>query len=705
MSQFVLEIGFEELPSRFLPGLERDLAERFVRALNDDGVEHDSLRVLTTPRRAAVLIEGVNPVQREAEEVASGPPVRVAYDADGKPTRAAEGFARTQGVGMADIFTLTTDKGDYIAVRKRTGGARSADIIAAACPGIIAALPFPKRMRWGSGDFTFGRPLRWVLALFDDAVASFEVGGVVAGRVTRGHRIHGAGPLTVKSAADYLDVITGQGGIMPDPAARRAVILSGGNAAAEAVGGRVLWKERLLDEVQGLVEHPVPLMGDIDPSFLELPREVLLTSMESHQKSFGVEGPDGRLLPHFLTVLNLTPQDPALVRKGWERVLRARLEDGRFFWKTDLAASFDAWLAELDNVIFLAPLGSMGDKTRRLEVLCAWLAKASGVADETDCARAGRLSKADLVSGMVGEFDTLQGTMGAIYARRMGESETVAAALAGQYLPAGPDSPVPGTPAGALLSVADKADTLAGCFGLGMIPTGAADPYALRRCALGIARIVLEHGLRIDVRELFRTALSLYGERAWKQAPEETLAKLEEFFMARLKHHFLAAGYETLLVEAALAADMAVGSAADTRIDVRAIGARLAALADFSRREDFGTSVLTFKRAANIIRKQGQEGGAALDGAYSHALLVENAEKALAARLEEMAPRFDALWAADDFPNLFGLLCELRPAVDAFFDGVMVMCDERPLRANRLNLLKALVLRLGRLADFGALQM
>lgn len=705
MSQFVLEIGFEELPSRFLPGLERELVERFARALDDDGVEHESIRVLTTPRRAAVLIEGINPVQREAEEVVPGPPVRVAFDAEGKPTKAAEGFARTQGVDMADIFTLSTDKGEYIAVRKRTGGARAADLIAAACPAIVAALSFPKRMRWGSGDFTFGRPLRWLLALFDDAVVPFEVGNVVSGGVTWGHRIHGAGPLVVKSADDYMNVVIEKGGVTPDPAERRAMILAGGNAAAEAAGGRILWKESLLDEVQGLAEHPVPLLGDIDPSFLELPREVLLTSMESHQKSFGVEGPDGALLPHFLTVLNLTPLDTALVKKGWERVLRARLEDGRFFWKTDLASSFDAWLAELDNVIFLGPLGSMGDKTRRLEKLCAWLAacvaKGGGVADEPACARAGRLSKADLVSEMVGEFDTLQGIMGGIYARRMGEPETVAAALAEQYLPAGPDSPVPATLAGALLSIADKADTMAGCFGLGMIPTGAADPYALRRCALGIARIVLEHGLRIDVRELFRTALALYGERAWKLAPAEALVKLEEFFMARLKNHFMAAGHETLLVEAALAADTPEGAG----IDVRAAGARLAALSDFSRREDFASAVLTFKRAANIIRKQGQEGGAVLDGAYSHALLAEDAEKALAARLEEVAPRFDALWAADDFASLFGLLGELRPAVDAFFDGVMVMCDDATVRANRLNLLKALTLRLGRLADFGALQM
>lgn len=696
MSQFVLEIGTEELPARFLPALERELAERFTRALADAGIECDPVRVMSTPRRAVVRMDAVNPVQSESEEVVTGPPARIAFTPEGGLTKAAEGFARTQGVEVADIFRLTTDKGEYIAVRKHMGGARSIDLLRDICPAIIGALPFPKRMRWGSGDFTYARPMRWLLALFDESVVDFEVGGVRSGNITYGHRIHGAGPLTVARAGDYERVIREQGGVTPVGEERRNAVVKGGNALAVAAGGKVIWKDSLLDEVQGLVEHPVPCLGNIDPSFLELPREVLLTSMESHQKSFGVEDAEGRLMPHFLTVLNLTPLDGDLVRKGWERVLRARLEDARFFWKTDLASSFDAWLASLDNVIFLGPLGSMGDKTRRLEQLCAWLAAEVGFDDATAAARAGRLSKGDLVSGMVGEFDTLQGIMDGIYARRMGEAEAVAAAIAEQYLPAGPDSPVPSSMCGALLSIADKADTLAGCFGLGMIPTGAADPYALRRCVLGIARIILEHGLQLDVRGLFAKAFALYGERAWKLAPEDALVKLDEFFMARLRNLFIANGYETLLVEAVLAAGCD---------DVRSAGARLEALAAFSRRDDFASAVLTFKRAANIIRKQGGDSDVALDGAWKADLLVEDAERQLAASLEAMFPRFDGLWAEGDYPALFGLLGELRPVVDGFFEGVMVMSDDAALRTNRLNLLQALVGRLSRLADFGALQM
>jgi glycyl-tRNA synthetase beta chain len=386
-----------------------------------------------------------------------------------------------------------------------------------------------------------------------------------------------------------------------------------------------------------------------------------------------------------------------LVRNGWERVLRARLEDARFFWKTDLTGTFEKWLTALEAVIFLGPLGSMGEKARRLEALCGWLAgkAAPGHASlERDAERAGKLSKADLVSGMVGEFDTLQGVMGGIYARGRGEPEAVAAAVAEHYLPAGPDSALPATDAGALLALADKADTLTGCFGLGLIPTGAADPNALRRCALGISRILLERGYRLDVRELFAEALTLYGDRPWKLGREECLARLEEFFGARLKHLCIAQGRQTLLVEAALGADFS---------DVWAAGLRLAALERLSRGEDFARSVQTFKRVANIIRKQAA--AMALSGQWNEALLAEPAEKNLAGRLAALLPRFDALWAEDDFDALFALLQDLRPTVDAFFDGVMVMCEDTALRANRLNLLRALVQRLERLADFAALQL
>ena len=405
-------------------------------------------------------------------------------------------------------------------------------------------------------------------------------------------------------------------------------------------------------------------------------------------------------MPHFLTVLNLTPEDMSVVKKGWERVLRARLEDARFYWNTDIKTGFDAWTASLDHVIFLGPLGSMGDKCCRLEKLCAWLVSQPSVAARLtaplpveDAAKAGRMAKADLVSQMVGEFDTLQGIMGGIYARRMGLGENVASALEGQYLPAGPDSPLPSTDAGALLSIADKADTLVGCFGLGNIPTGAADPYALRRAALGIARILLEKGYRISVKKLFATALSFYADGIrWKFGKEEALAKLDDFFAGRLKNLFLTRGSDTLLVEAAL------GAGHD---DVWAAGRRLVALESESRKPGFADNAQTFKRVTNIIRKQTGE----LRGIWIDELLQEKAEKDLALALTDMAARFDALWEEDRFDELLTLMDDVRPTVDSFFNEVMVMAEDSALRENRLNLLQALLSRMGRLADFSALQM
>lgn len=696
MLSFILEIGVEEFPARFLPGLEKELQERFAAAFADEGIAREGLRVMAAPRRA-VLSASLEAVTERKEELVMGPPARVAYDAGGNPTRAAEGFAKTQGVELGELFRKNTEKGEYIAAHKKTGGEETAAVLARVCPAIIAALPFAKKMHWGSGTFTFARPLRWILAMLGETVIPFEVGGVFSGNVTRGHREHGPGPFALGSAAEYFSVISAKGGVTADPALRRSAIIKGGNEAVAATGGKVLWKESLLDEVRGLTEHPVPLMGGFDAGFLEIPREVLLTSMESHQKSFGVEGPDGKLMPYFLTVLNITPPDAPLVRKGWERVLRARLEDARFFWETDLAATFDAWLNSLDSVIFLAPLGSMGEKTRRLEKLCRYLAeKAGGSVSPEDAARAGRLSKADLVSGMVGEFDTLQGIMGGIYAEKRGEKGVVAAALREQYLPAGPDTPVPSSLCGALLSIADKADTLAGCFGLGMIPTGTMDPYALRRCALGIARIIEEHGLPLDVADVFAKARELYGQREWKIAPAEALEKLLDFFSTRLKNQLVGQGNATLLVEAVLNA----GSR-----DVRGAAARLSALKEFSAEAGFGQTVMTFKRVANIVRKQEAEEGVTFGGAYEPSLLREEAEKNLAAAVDGLASLFEKAFGEGRYIDILRFAAGMRPAVDAFFDGVMVMADDEKLKKNRLELLAAVVRRLGRVADFAALQM
>lgn len=696
MSHFVLEIGTEELPARFLAPLERELTERFTVALNEADLAFSSMEVASTPRRAVLHVHGLAACQPVREEVALGPSVKAAFDAEGKPTKAAEGFARGQGVDVSTLFTQETEKGTYVAARRTVGGTEAADVLVRVAPAVICALPFPKRMRWGSGNFAYARPMHWIVALLDGDIVPFTVGTVESGRQTRGHRVHGAGTFGVAHADLFAETLTTKCKVVVSGKQRRESIIAGADTQAARLGGKVLWKESLLDEVQGLSEHPVPLLGDFDPSYLELPREVLLTSMEQHQKSFGVEDAQGCLMPHFLTVLNINPEDMSVVKKGWERVLRARLEDARFYWDTDLKSGFDVWTAALDQVIFLGPLGSMGDKCRRLEGMCAWLAQhpgiisAAGSLNPALAAQAGRVAKADLVSQMVGEFDTLQGIMGGIYARRMGVDPLVADALAEQYLPAGPDTPVPATHLGALLSLADKVDTLVGCFGLGNIPTGAADPYALRRCALGIARIIMEKGYRLPAEEIFRKALSLYNpDIAWKLPQAEALAKLDEFFSARLKNLFLAQG-DTLLVEAVLGAGHS---------DVWAASQRLVALVEESRKPGFADNAQTFKRVTNIVRKQ--EG---LTGDWKAELLLEAPDKALAEALTHMASGFDSLWAADRFRDLLALMDDVRPTVDAFFDGVMVMADDPALRDNRLNLLQSLLARMGKLADFSALQ-
>lgn len=701
MAEFILEIGTEEMPARFVPKLAAELEEAFAKGLTESMVENEGVKCYATPRRITAHVPSLAQTQQQEEETVTGPPVRIAYDDDGNLTKAGLGFAKTQGVSEDALFKMETGKGEYLAAKKLVGGGKTVDILPDICIKCIESLSFPKKMHWGDYDFTFGRPVRWLLALLDADVVEFTVENLTSGRETRGHRVMGPGPFSVASTADYFSVVRDQCKVVIDPLERRETIVAEGNRLAEALGGRIVWNDGLLDEVANLVEYPKPLVGDIDPLYLELPREVLLTSMQSHQKSFGVEGADGKLLPHFLTTLNLEPLDVALVKKGWERVLKARLEDARFFWEADCKVEFDTWLEKLDHVVFLGPLGSVGDKSRRIEILCRKLAetldrsKSILPGEIGRYAQAGRLAKADLVSEMVIEFDSLQGKMGGIYADRAGLGEIVSQGIYEQYLPAGPDTPVPSSLSGALVSMADKADTMAGCFGLGKVPTGANDPYALRRCALGIARIIMEHGLDVDLETFLADAQEAYSGVKWKVERGEALGKLMDFFGLRLRALFTGQGFDTRVVDAALGAGFK---------DIRTFKARLDALAEFSREADFEQSVLTFKRAANIIRKQGDEAGEPLTGSYDTDLFEDEHEAAFGNKLDELAPRFDDLWENGDFGGLFGLLGELRPSVDGFFDNVMVMCDARDVRLNRLNLLKGLVDRLGRLADFNALQ-
>lgn len=693
MQHFVFEIGVEEMPARFLPLLDEELREAFAAGLTESGLEYAVVTTASTPRRLVVDVTGLADVQRTEETLVMGPPARIAFDDAGQPTPAALGFARSQSVDFAQIHVQTTDKGDYLALKKTVGGRSAKELLVEICSSVLPSLSFPKKMQWLGKDCSFGRPVRWLLALLGDEVVPVQFAGLVAGNETRGHRVMGPGPFSVPHADEYARIVRDKGRVVLGVADRKAAIRDQGDVLAQEVGGRVEWSETLLEQVGNLVETPCAILGGFDPKFLVLPDEVLLTSMETHQKSFGLRGADGALRPYFLTAANIESREPALVRKGWERVLRARLEDARFFWESDQKVTMKTWLDKLDKVIFIGPLGSMGEKTRRLERLAGKIAALVEPALAADAGRAGRLSKADLVSEMVCEFDDLQGKMGGIYARLAGENETVAQAVYEHYLPAGPDSALPSSLAGSIVSLADKLDNLAGCFGLGMMPTGAADPYALRRNALGVCRIILEMGLRVDIRVLLREAQAGYSGVDWKIAPDEALDKLVDFFAQRLKAYWSAQGVETLVVEAG----MGVGF-----LDIFDTWQRISALYAFSREADFSSAALTFKRAAGIIRKQ--EAGEAFSGQVRVELLENDAERAFWNTLQKTEPVWAELAGQGRYPEMLAQLHTLRPVVDAFFDGVMVLCEDAAVRINRLTLLSRLVTILGGVADFGKFQ-
>ncbi len=696
MANFLLEIGTEEIPARFLDDTQNELNSRFEIALKEAELAFDSISTFASPRRACIYIKNLAEKQELKEEIFLGPAKKIAYAEDGSLSKAALGFARGHKVEESELFLTETEKGTYIAVKKQVGGKSAKEVLESLCPQIILALPFPKRMRWNSYTLAYARPIHWFLALLDNEIINFNVGEIASSNTTNTHRIHGEKNVKVETIDDYFALLQKQK-IVLDADKRKAIIIEKGNNLASQKNAKVLWKESLLDEVKGLVEYPVPLLADFDTSFLELPKEVLLTSMESHQKSFGIEAEDGKLLPHFLTVLNLEPLDTSVVKQGWERVLRARLEDARFFWKTDNAilenSGFDTWLEKLDKVIFLGPLGSMGDKSRRLEKLMAALAKKLSLKEDL-AARAGRCAKADLVSSMVNEFDTLQGIMGGIYANKLQEKE-LGEAISEHYLPAGPETNVPTNNYAALLSLCDKADTLVGLFGLNNIPSGTADPYALRRNALGIARILRDKKWNISIEEIFALAYSFYAaDIKWKLSKEECLEKLMEFYHLRVKNLFLSEGNDPLFVEAILSIKQ--------EASMSELSAKLQALLEFAKHEKYLATVQSFKRISNIIRKQAL--AYTLTTEIKREILENDAEKALVAACEKFSQKSEQALKDGNFALCFEELAAISSAIDAFFDSTMVMAEDEKVRQNRLNLLYTIQKPLATLADFSALQ-
>ncbi len=681
-SEFLLEIGTEEIPARFIPPVLEEMAATFKRLLEQERLVVGEVLTWGTPRRLALLARQVAEAQAEVTEEVIGPPKAVAFDAAGKPTPAALGFAKKQGVAVSDLIEVDTPRGVYLAVSKRTAGRPAAERLKEVLPGFILGLSFPKSMRWGSLTTTFARPIHWVLARLGGEVLPFPVVDVESGGVTYGHRFLAPQALAVKDAAEYVAALR-QAQVIVDPAERRAYLEAELAKAAAQVGGEVVPNPGLLEENTFLVEYPSVVCGNFEDKFLALPDEVLITSMREHQRYFSLRGKDGRLLPHFLAVNNTLARDPDLVRQGHERVLRARLSDAMFFYHEDAKVPLENRVAALKGVVFHSLLGTSHEKMERFRNLAAFLARRLAPDLEEPVRRAATLCKADIVTEMVGEFPSLQGVMGAKYALLSGEPPAVATAIFTHYLPRHADDQLPEDLIGALVGLADRLDTICGCFGVGLSPTGTADPYGLRRHALAVIRILRKEELHLELPEVVMTSLELLKDKI-SHTPEETALEVLDFFQTRLQHLLLGEGFDHETVAAVLTAGG--GDLVEAADKVRA-------LEEVRRSPDFPALAVAFKRVINISR--GAEPGEV------NPLLFEYPEENLlyeATGLMEVD--VDAALAQRDYPAVCRALAKLRGPVDAFFDRVMVMAEDERLRRNRLALLERISRTFLTMADF-----
>lgn len=686
MAELLLEIGTEEIPAGYLEsGLEafRALLENFLR---DKGVPVETpLAAYGTPRRLVVIGKEVGERQADRVEQITGPPKTIAFDASGRPTKAARGFAEKQGVPVEALEVVQTPKGEYVHVRKKLRGQATRDLLAEALGDIVAAIPWPKSMRWGSLDFSFVRPIHWLLALFDGQTIPAEIAGIRSAAATRGHRFMAPAPVIVSNVGEYVERLKA-GYVLIDPEQRRQAVLRSVSEAAASVGGRIRPDPELIQTVANLVEFPSAVCGAFEESFLRLPEPVLITPMKEHQKYFPVHGADDRLMPHFVAVNNTLARDPLLVQKGHERVLRARLSDAAFFFEEDRKRPLLDRLEDLKKVIYQTDLGTSWAKVERFRKVAEWIGQRVMPEHLADIDLVCRLCKCDLVTQMVAEFPSLQGQMGKEYARLEGYPGRVCRAVYEHYLPARAGEHLPSEPLGAVVGVADRVDTVTGCFAVGLEPTGTADPYALRRHVLAIVRILEHTGWPIAVPELIRTSVQVLSESVPVEQ-EAVFGRVLAFFRERTRQWMLRRGFRGDVIEAVLSTGLD---------EIRDLPARIGALEAFFEHSEPSESLAnTFKRVFNMVKKQ------------TTRFQVDPQRFA--------APCEGALWEAQgraagdvvrcleakDHPQAIRALLTLREPVAAFFDGVEILTKEsQVLRDNRIALLQEVAEVFMKVADF-----
>lgn len=686
--EFLLEIGLEEMPARVIPDAIRQLKEKTAAWLAASRLSYDAIRAFATPRRLAVWVSGLPNKQDDLRQEIKGPAKNIAVDETGAWTKAALGFARSQGVSPDALVFRDVGGHSYVFAVKDSPGRPVKELLEEGLPDLVTGLHFPKHMRWGSQTLRYIRPIRWLVALLDEEVVPVHIAGVTSDRRTRGHRFLGD-TIALRHPSEYVQRLQEQW-VIADVDERRQMIVDQVNNLAREKGWTVPMDGDLLEEIVHLVEYPTVLYGAFDSAFLEIPSPVLITSMREHQRYFPVTDGEGRLLPYFVTVRNGDDRHLDVVRKGNEKVLRARLSDARFFYEEDQKLPIDQAVSKLEQVVFHEGLGTMGDKLRRVRNIAMALAPLFGLDPQSQqqLSRAAEICKFDLVTQMVYEFPELEGIMGQVYARLAGENEAVSQAVFEHHLPRHAGDALPSSPVGTVLSLADKLDTLIGFFSLGLIPTGSQDPYALRRQANGVVQILVHGAYDLTVEELLKTALAAYQERQGLERPAETLLEdLREFLFQRLKH---------LLQEEHVRHDCIDAVFASTRHGLAGMAQRARLLHEQVAREEMKSTWEAFTRVKNLAAK-------AVHAAINPERLTEAAEKRLYETYRKAVDAWEAT-AASDVAGQLAVLSELAEPIHQFFADVMVMVDDEAVRANRLALLRQIADFTDRYADFTQLQ-
>ncbi|MFD1885404.1 glycine--tRNA ligase subunit beta [Paenibacillus wenxiniae] len=684
----LLEIGLEEVPARFLRAAMNQLLDKTVKWLDDSRLAHGDAKVFATPRRLAVWVKDVAEKQEDITEDVKGPSRKIAQDESGNWSKAALGFARSQGVDPANFTFREVGGVEYIYAQKSSIGTSTESIVADALHQIITSMSFPKNMRWGDHDFRFVRPIRWMVALWGHDVIDFEITGVKTGRTTRGHRFLGT-ETEIAEPTLYMEALREQH-VIADVEERQAMISAQIAHLAADKNWHIDVKEDLLEEVLFLVETPTVLYGTFDPAFLNIPQEVLITSMREHQRYFPVLDSEGQLLPFFVTVRNGNDRALDVIAKGNEKVLRARLSDAKFFYEEDQKLKIADAVAKLDNIVFHEEIGTLGEKVRRVRQIADQLGAALNVspAQATTISRTAEIAKFDLVTQMVYEFPELQGVMGEDYARKAGESEEVARAIFEHYQPRFSGDSAPASLTGSIISIAEKIDTIVACFSIGIIPTGSQDPYALRRQAAGIVQILLERELPLTLEQIFDITLNIHQNlRNMKRSSDIIRIDLNEFFGLRVKK-LLSETLRYDVVDAVLSAGFShIGSVVARGNDL---------MKAVQEVPDFKLTIESFERVSNLAAKSAGH-------TVNAALFSEAGERDLYAVWESVTGNYNSLMNHNKTGEALTLLATLRPAITAFFDHIMVMVDDEAVRENRLALLAAIDRDVKRFADFSKL--